>query len=163
MCILWYKTETLLKGVFQLGELVGGYSGIYEQNENRFEVLSSAWKDVLNGCKVRHKLSRELLRSDVGSVVLWEIVFVLTRGTSPILEPKVHFCVGVQNSLACFAGYRGVLHQGHILNFFHGGVHTSHWNDDARGSNLIARPEVPAEPDSILELSLVEVHLNILL
>ncbi len=78
-----------------MGELVGGYGGIHKKNENWFKVLSSARQDVLNSSKVRHELSRELLRSDVSCVVLREIVLVLTRGTSPILEPIVNFCEGV--------------------------------------------------------------------
>jgi hypothetical protein len=84
------------------------------------------------------------------SVMLWESGFCLTRGTSPGLEPIINFCEWVQDRLALLARYRGVLDQRHVFNLLHRSVHATNWNDYACCSDLVARPKVPAEPNSIL-------------
>ena len=91
-------------------------------------------------------------------VMCWERVFGETCGTGPSFKSVVDFRIRVQHSLACFARHWRILHKSHIFDVLHRCVNASDRHNYSRSADLVARPEVPTEPDAILLFSLVKLH-----
>jgi len=160
MSICWDEAYALLEGVLELSEFLTWQRGIYQQQEDRLLVRGLRWQDILDRCEIRHQLCWQLLLGDVLSVVCRERTFLLTCGTSPSFEAEIDLTVRIQHGLAGFAGDGRILDQSHVLNLFHGGVNAANRDNDPGLPDLVAGPKVPRKADTILLLSLIEVHYN---
>jgi hypothetical protein len=89
-----------------------------------------------------------------------EVVLRRANWAHPVFEPEINLTVRVQYCLALLAGDWLILDKGHAFNVFEWGVNRTNRNDNPCLCELVARPIVPREPEAILELSLIEVHLN---
>ena len=77
----------------------------------------------------------------------------------PVFESKVHLTMRVQHGLALFAKYRLVLDNCEVVNVFKWCVDGTHGQNYPGLGQFIGRPIVPRESQTVLELSLVEVHI----
>ena len=99
---------------------------------------------------------------DVRSIVRREIVPRGAYRTSPVFESKVHLAMRVQYCLALLAKYWLIFDNCEIFDVFKGSVNGTHGQDNPGLGEFVGRPVVPREPEAILELSLVEIHILII-
>jgi hypothetical protein len=82
-----------------------------------------------------------------------------TNRATPVFKPEINLAMRVQHCLALFAEYRLILNQGHIFNLLQWGVNSTHRDHNSGLCNLVARPVVPGEAESVLGFSLIEIHI----
>ena len=88
-----------------------------------------------------------------------EVVPRRAYGAAPVFEPEVNLAMRVKHSLALLAEHRLILHERHPIDLLERCVDGSNRHDDTSLCDLVAGPIIPGEPQSILVLSLIEVHL----
>ena len=78
---------------------------------------------------------------------------------APVFESKVYLTMRVQHGLALLAKNRLVFDDCEVFNVFEGCVDGTHGQNYPGLGQFIGRPVVPRESKTVLELSLVEVHI----
>ena len=157
------EVDRLLQGVFQFDELFGRNRRVDQKQENRLLVhlslLLGLGQNVLNRGVIRGQLKWETLLGDVVCIVGREVVLVLANGTLPRFVSEVNNRVRIEDTLASFACNWLIFNRSDLSHVLQGGVQSSNWQHNSRRADLRVWPIVPREPDTILVLALIEIHI----
>lgn len=164
--ILGNEVYRLLEGVLQFDELFGRNCRVDQEEENRLLVylslLLGLWQNVLDRGVIWGQLKWQTLLGDVVGIVGREVVLVLANGTLPRFVSEVNNRVRIEDTLASFALNWLVLNRSDLSHILQGRIQSSNRQHYPGRAYLRVWPIVPREPDAILVLALVEIHIDIM-